>query len=131
MTRINVIPVTDLCDQHLLAEHRELVRIPNSLLSGKLSFQYDDRPSEYTLGAGHVKFFTNKLRFLFTRYQSLHEECLCRGFKVNYMWPENFLNHTTLRYWDDYIPTRSALYQNRVRINEKMPAKARHTQRNF
>ncbi|HGJ5874346.1 MAG TPA: pyrimidine dimer DNA glycosylase/endonuclease V [Arsenophonus apicola] len=29
MTRINVIPPNELCDQHLLAEHRELTRIPN------------------------------------------------------------------------------------------------------
>lgn len=127
MTRINVVPVTELCDKHLLAEHRELVRIPNNLVSGKLSFQYDDRPDEYTLGAGHIKFFTNKLRYLFNRYQLLNDECIKRGFNVTYMWPQHFFNQTTLRYWDDYRPTRSALYQNRLRIKDRMPANARHT----
>jgi len=29
MTRINLIPVSELTDEHLLAEHRELKRIPN------------------------------------------------------------------------------------------------------
>lgn len=30
MTRINLVPPEELCDQHLLAEHRELTRIPNA-----------------------------------------------------------------------------------------------------
>ncbi|WP_084023089.1 pyrimidine dimer DNA glycosylase/endonuclease V [Xenorhabdus hominickii] len=33
MTRINVILSSELCDQHLLAEHRELTRIPNDISS--------------------------------------------------------------------------------------------------
>ncbi|OYQ73494.1 hypothetical protein B9T20_07170 [Wohlfahrtiimonas sp. G9077] len=32
MTRINVVDVETLCDQHLLAEHRELTRIPNDIV---------------------------------------------------------------------------------------------------
>lgn len=35
MTRINVVPPSELCDQHLLAEFRELTRIPNGVLYGK------------------------------------------------------------------------------------------------
>ena len=31
MTRINLIPPKELCDQHLLAEFRELTRIPNAV----------------------------------------------------------------------------------------------------
>lgn len=127
MTRINVVPVKELCDQHLLAEHREITRIPNGLMSGKLKFEYEDRPMEYVLGEGHVKFFTNKLRYLFNRYQQLDDECIKRGFNTTYIWPQHFFNHTTLRYWDDYRPTRSALYQNRLRIKERLPAKPRHT----
>ena len=42
MVIVNVVPVHELCDQHLLAEHRELTRIPNGLLSGKLKPFYDD-----------------------------------------------------------------------------------------
>lgn len=127
MTRINVVPVTELCDQHLLAEHRELVRIPNGLQSGKLKFEYLDRPDQYVLGEGHVKFFTNKLRFLYNRYQELDDECIKRGFNTTYMWPEHFMNNTTLRYWDDYRPTKWALRLNRDRIEERMPRNARHT----
>lgn len=128
MTRINIVPVEELCDQHLLAEHRELVRIPNCLVSGKLKFEYMDRPEDYCLGEGHVKFFTNKLRYLFNRYQQLNDECIKRGFNVTYMWPQHFFNKTTLRYWDDYRPTKWALRLNRDRIAERMPARARHTE---
>lgn len=124
ITRINVVPVTELCDQHLLAEHRELVRIPNDLLAGKLQFQYQDRPDQYVTGEGHVKFFTNKLRYLYARYQELDDECIKRGLTTTYAWPVNFMNHTTLRYWDDYKPTKWAMRMNRERIAEKMPKSA-------
>ena len=36
MTRVNVgIPPVELVDQHLLAEHREIKRIPNCVAKGK------------------------------------------------------------------------------------------------
>jgi len=35
MTRINLVPPQELCDQHLLAEHRELTRIPNAVARGR------------------------------------------------------------------------------------------------
>ena len=37
MTRINLVPPAELCDQHLLAEHRELTRIPNAVARGHYS----------------------------------------------------------------------------------------------
>lgn len=37
MTRINLIAPAELCDQHLLAEHRELTRIPNAVAKGNLA----------------------------------------------------------------------------------------------
>lgn len=128
MTRINVVPVAELCDQHLLAEHRELTRIPNGIMEGKLKLEYPDRPAEYTLGTGHIKFFTNKLRFLYARYQLLDQECIARGFAVQHIWPSRLMNSTTLRYWDDYRPDNRALRLNRARIEERMPAKARWTE---
>ena len=61
MTRINIIPPAELCDQHLLAEHRELTRIPNLVAKGK--FSLEGQPSDYKLGTGHVKFFFDKMQF--------------------------------------------------------------------
>lgn len=39
MTRINIVPVEKLYDQHLLAEHREIKRIPNVIKQGKYSLK--------------------------------------------------------------------------------------------
>ena len=98
MTRINIIPPAELCDQHLLAEHRELTRIPNLVAKGK--FSLEGQPSDYKLGTGHVKFFFDKMQFLFERYNSLHEECLARGFNVKNIWPENLTKDEF--FWKNY-----------------------------
>lgn len=122
MTRINVVPVEELCDQHLLAEHRELTRIPNGLLSGKLKDHYDDRPSHYTLGPGHVKFFTDKITWLFMRYGLLARECKARGFNVLNIWPAGL----SIDWSDSWIPNEQDLALNRARIKERWPKKARY-----
>lgn len=81
MTRINAgVNVKALSDEHLLAEHRGLVRIPNAVSSGKAKL--NDIPQAFTLGQGHVKFFYNKLGYLKSRYTKIHAECLSRGFCV-------------------------------------------------
>ncbi|MBN6710233.1 pyrimidine dimer DNA glycosylase/endonuclease V [Haemophilus haemoglobinophilus] len=123
MTRINLVPVEELCDQHLLAEHRELTRIPNAVAKGK--YHLRGQPFDYKLGEGHVRFFFDKLSFLKKRYDLLHQECKQRGFNVQYIWPENLPDDISL--WKDYEPTENALKINRTRIKERMPAKARFT----
>ncbi|MDO4434199.1 MAG: pyrimidine dimer DNA glycosylase/endonuclease V [Alysiella sp.] len=123
MTRINLVPPQELCDQHLLAEHRELTRIPNAVAKGKFSLQ--GQSADYKLGEGHVRFFFNKLLFLQKRYADLHAECLARGFKVNHIWPQTLPENP--EFWQDYTPTEIALCANRARIAERMPAKARFT----
>lgn len=123
MTRINVVPPQELCDQHLLAEHRELTRIPNAIVKGK--YNLTGQPADYKLGNGHVKFFLNKLQFLYDRYHELHRECLARGFKVTNRWPDNLPADPDL--WLDYQPSDTAFRINRARIAERMPAKARFT----
>ena len=78
MTRINVIPVELLIDQFLLAEYREITRI------SKLARMAPDAPKEYTLGTGHVKFFYDKGEWLAQRTKLLYNECIARGFNVQY-----------------------------------------------
>jgi deoxyribonuclease (pyrimidine dimer) len=120
MTRINVVPVEELCDQHLLAEHRELTRIPNGVVSGKYR-KFDNIPETYRLGAGHV------MQFLNERYTALHAECLARGFNVTYKFPAEVLSIPGIV--SDYVPTAEAFIANRARIAERMPAKARFTRK--
>ena len=46
MTRINVgIPPADLVNQHLIAEHREIKRIPNCIAKGK--YNMDGIPDKF------------------------------------------------------------------------------------
>ena len=81
MTRINVgIPPCKLADRHLLAEHREIKRIPNVIKKGKAKLS--GIPDHFTLGTGHVKFFYNKLNYLHLRYIDLRDECIARGFDI-------------------------------------------------
>ncbi len=118
MTRINVVPVTELCDQHLFAEFRELSRIPNTLVSGKLS--PDNTPLEYTLGKGHVKWAANHLTWLYKRYMMLFDECRERGYSVTWKWNSQ-ASEMFPDLWNDYTPTQEALNLNRGRIQERMP----------
>ena len=124
MTRINLVPPAELCDQHLLAEHRELTRIPNAVAKGK--FHLQGQPADYKLGSGHVRFFFDKLAFLLQRYDALHAACRARGFKVQYIWPADTLPADPAL-WRDYQPSAAALAINRARIAERMPARARFT----
>lgn len=124
MTRINIVDPQTLCDQHLLAEHRELTRIPNDIVrrDGKVPLS---KEKAYLLGQGHVTFFRDKLLFLKNRYDALHQECLRRGFNVSYRWPEEAA--TFIHLWNDYQITQKDIELNTIRIQERMPEKPRFT----
>jgi hypothetical protein len=92
MTRINAfIKPAELSDKHLIAEHREIKRIPNTIKSGKA--RIEGIPDKFTLGKGHVKFFYDKLLWLHTRYMQIYEECKNRGFNVT-LYAEAFSAHS-------------------------------------
>lgn len=117
MTRINVgIEPYELCNKHLLAEARELKRIPNSVSKGR--FKLENQPPKFKLGTGHVKFFYDKLLYLKNRYEALYKECLNRDLNVTYFgnaWegvPPEFMN--------DYNPTREDRNIIKDRINERL-----------
>jgi len=98
MTRINAnIDPADLCDQHLIAEYREMVRIPNFVLGGSMTLSgvtyffldkqpkinWDLIPNRFKLGPGHVKFFYNKIRFLHHRFVLIKMTMHSRNIKNN------------------------------------------------
>ena len=117
MTRINVgIHPSELTDKHLLAEHREIKRIPNCIAKGK--YNMDGIPNRFKLGKGHVKFFYNKLLYLGKRYLKLHKECIARGFNVqNYT--EAWVD-VPIELMNDYKPTKEDRLIVQERINEKL-----------
>lgn len=127
MTRINVVPVTELTDKHLLAEYRELPRVFGAAKKWHerhLPFGGDTRdlPQEYVLGKGHVKFFYDKLLFLSWRFIRLVNECERRGFNVKFTQnPRVDWEPVIPPYlWNDYTPTPEALRINRERINTRL-----------
>ncbi len=84
MTRINcaILP-SELSTKHLIAELREIKRIPNHITTS-VNLNMNGIPSNFTLGTGHVKFFYNKLGYLYKRYQDLyHEAKNIRNFNVS------------------------------------------------
>ena len=105
MTRINsAIKVRLLTDEHLLAEHREIKRIP-SVYKKRIDSKRDfnDVPNDFTLGTGHVLFFSNKGKFTLERYLEIYNECLRRGFNVeNYK--ENWLVY---KVYNNHTPTEN------------------------
>lgn len=81
MTRINAgVHPAELPDKLLLAEHREITRIPNAVR--RLNPSLDNLPETFRLGPGHVRFFYDKLWYLELRYEVLYQECISRGFNV-------------------------------------------------
>ena len=137
MTRINVVPPAELCDQQLIAEWRELTRIPNGIVAGKYVIDLEQIPKQYTVrtednpdgGKGHMKFFFNKLKFLYRRYEAIRDELAQRGMPRRSMWPVGeFMVWPTIDniLWNDYEPTPEAMTLNRKRIAEKFPKKPRY-----
>lgn len=114
MTRINVVPPSELCDKHLLAEYRELPRV------FALARPCLDAPKEYVLGRGHVKFFYDKLGFLEDRFDMIVSECKKRGFNIKYTRPTITVQKCGFGLFNDYTPTPEALALNRARIAERI-----------
>ncbi len=122
MTRINVVPPSELSRQHLVAEYREITRLPGNLQTSltrkSKPFDLSEIPPEYTLGKGHVKFFYDKMLFLKKRFESLVYEMLHRGYEPKHTDSTIFVidNET---FYNDYEPTEQAIEINRQRIKER------------
>lgn len=129
MTRINLVPVSELHDQHLFAEWREIKMVPKSLgrsltargIAGVVRMI----PKEFVLGTGHVSFFYDKGFYLRERYRQLTAELDVRG--VNYN-PQSKLDPEGLfemypQLNNGYTPTPIALKLIRDRIADRVAAK--------
>ena len=96
MTRVNLVPVEELADQHLFAEWREIKMIGPSLRRSLAKYTNAGASAEsatidvlmsipraYCLGTGHVKFFYNKGQFLQHRFELLSKELDRRWFQYD------------------------------------------------
>lgn len=119
MTRINVVPVTELSQKHLIAEYREIVRVFALARKSQFEMHKKQQPACYTLGTGHVLFFYDKLKFISNRYDELCQEMIFRGYQCNRIAKEDLHKDIESFMFHDYVPTQEALSINRQRIKER------------
>lgn len=122
MTRINVVPVSELSDQHLIAEYHELPRVL------KQNINITDAPEQYCLGKGHMKWGKLHAGYCVYRYLLLRKEMAYRGFKVGY----DMFNLKSLEPRGYHIEQED-IELNRQRLREKYQMKPnwyRWTRRN-
>ena len=126
MTRINLINPSELSDQHLIAEYREIFMVGSSLQRSIKSKNWkctkENLPKEFTLNIGHVKFFYNKGKYLHKRYLELINEMHSRGMNPN---PERQFkkDQWPIELYKDWQPTEKDIQLIRTRINEKISQK--------
>ena len=118
MTRINLVPVEELSDQHLIAEYHELPRVAKQKISIK------GAPDKYCLGKNHMKWARKHLLFTIWRYRDICDEMYHRGFAVNYPYDEfrDFCLDSPIVSefaWLDYNPTEDDVALSRNRLIEK------------
>ena len=126
MTRINIIEPSELTDQHLIAEYREIFMVAGSLnrtLNSKSGYKEDRVPKRYTLNSGHVYFFYNKGKYLHKRYKALIQEMKSRGFKPDSkrLFDKDVFSDNGL--YRDWLPTVEDIQVIKKRINEKIAMK--------
>lgn len=122
MTRINTIPPQELSTKHLVAEYRELPRILrlayNAEQKGYTPETYGI-PEEFTLGKGHMKFFSNKLIWITRRFDLLVKEMQKRGHKTSFTSLEGLPAPSNSDWYHDWTPTEESKILIRKRIKER------------
>ena len=124
MTRINIVNPSELTDQHLIAEYREIFMVGSSLQRSLKSKNWNPKsiPKKYTLNTGHVKFFYNKGKYLSKRYDELRTEMKARGMNPDStrvfkreQWPDEL--------WNDWTPSLEDYKLIRQRIEDRINMK--------
>ena len=126
MTRVNIIEPSELTDQHLIAEYREIFMVAGSLnrtLNSKNGYEESRVPKHYTLNKGHVYFFYNKGKYLHNRYNELILEMERRGFSPSNDRPFPFSIFSDNGLYNDWVPKPKDYEIIRQRINERIALK--------
>jgi len=126
MTRINLVNPSELTDQHLIAEYREITMVPvalNRTLKSKIGLRNEKINKKYTLNTGHVYFFYDKGKYLYKRYLDLIEEMKNRGFNPDKKrtFPTKIFKNNEL--YKDWIPDFNDLKIIKKRISKKIAMK--------
>lgn len=128
MTRVNIIPVQELTDQHLFAEYREITRlfalVKQACDKYPINTVLKKVVPTYRLSTGHVVFFYDKLDFIERRYFELKDEVLKRGFNITLKDDiTEFRQIIDKRFYNDFTPNKNDMAINIERLIEKINAK--------
>ena len=112
MTRVNFqIDPSELCDQHLRAEWRELMRLRHAAAkriqeldrAAALGKRARAIPPTFRLGTGHVRYFADKGVEVITRHKAIYDEMIHRGFQpdetkllTSGVWPKRLYHSANL-----------------------------------
>lgn len=123
--RINVLPMSLLTDQHLLAEFVEMKMLIPAL---KRSIKAADGkpieiPKEYCLNKGHAKFFYNKLAYVQRRRRILRLALTARGYDIVDPVDLPFYGELPNIFKGQYHPTSEAKKINAERILQRISLK--------
>ena len=125
MTRLNVVPVSELTQPEIAGEWKEYPRlftlVRNRAAKGHTpQTMIKEIPTSYTLGKGHVKFFYDKIAYAVQRYTDLCNEMLERGYNPNLEMFNDIIDSCESSipscWWNDYTPTPEAIALNIQRM---------------
>ena len=119
MTRINCVPPSELCRQHLIAEYRELPRVFKQARRAWDNGLDLKIPHTYRLGVGHVRFFYDKMSYLRRRHATLCDEMKRRGYRTNICCDDMGFD-VPIYMQCDWTPTKEAMKVNRKRIQKRL-----------
>lgn len=125
MTRINIgIEPQELCDQHLIAEYRELPRA----FARKYVFPKSKPPFKFKLNTGHILWCAKHATSLAFRYRLIVHEMEHRMFNVNFPDPRERLNDGI---WtqEDEVGARPLLIERIIQQLGNMEKEPRWTKR--
>ena len=136
MTRINAhIRPIKLCDQHLVAEYREILRtnalaIKRARKEGKSML--GNIQQSFTLGSGHVTFFYDKLLYIHLRFNALRSELINRGMNATIEWQLDEIEEFKWLYndWPE-DPEADQLIVARILERARTMKKILHTSKNI
>lgn len=117
---MNLVPVTELSNQHLMREYRELPRIFSMVAKAIERGEEPGHksPPRYTIGTGQTRFFYDKLTFIRNRQVKIVEEMKNRGWNpvafADPMSVDHGIDHPG--YWNDYQPSESEIQTSRWRL---------------
>lgn len=121
MVRINLITPAALTDQHLIAEHNEILMLCGSFYKSlKSKGGINKIPDRFTLNKGHIKFFYNKGRYLHKRFNVIQAEMVRRGFSPTKIFPQHYW---PIAHYQDWMPSEEDVRLVMERIEQKIALK--------